>query len=331
MSERLKIGKQIEKSLVPYSIVITGSNNEQMYMSPTGDGFLYYNGSGYEFTNINFAGDPYYHVMYNTNGDNITESYVYQSDEGGGVMWLYYFDQSDTGKYEKITTGTGEFSIGIVNVSSYIHALQNITYDTVVSGLRVFTDVDGFDWKFNGDTSANGGNGNVILRFREGGWHFLSPQSGQAHAVYYNDGQDEVAYQGLATNNSSLFLRDVVIGTPSSYTDSEGVNPLPANTAEESCSLIFSSFFNNGVDTTWEFIKINGIADDALEDDSRLQIEFVRSGNTNIRFYGDGSLSTDEGITRYRMGAYSVGAPAADGYLSWVINGEVYQILVNKA
>lgn len=43
-----------------------------------------------------------------------------------------------------------------------------------------------------------------------------------------------------------------------------------------------------------------------------------------------GQISTDGGTTQWDLGAYSAGAPTADGYVSVVINGSTYKLLCDK-
>lgn len=105
MSERLKIGKQLEKSMTPWSVLITLDNNEGAYLPPGDNGQILTLNNGL----INWAdpaleinGTPGYLARFDGLGTNIEDSKIFDNTPNAGSTDIKIFDNNDIGTYLEI-------------------------------------------------------------------------------------------------------------------------------------------------------------------------------------------------------------------------------------
>lgn len=102
MAERVKIGKQLEKSINPWSTLITGDNNEGMYLPPGDSGQVLTMSSGI----INWAdpaleinGTPAYVARFDSLGTNIEDSKIFDNSANLAVTEVRIVDSTDDDTY----------------------------------------------------------------------------------------------------------------------------------------------------------------------------------------------------------------------------------------
>lgn len=102
MSERLKIGKQLEKSMTPWSVLITLDNNEGAYLPPGDNGQILTLNNGL----INWAdplleinGTPGYLARFDGLGTNIEDSKIFDNTPNTGYTDVRIYDDTTNGTY----------------------------------------------------------------------------------------------------------------------------------------------------------------------------------------------------------------------------------------
>jgi hypothetical protein len=171
--ERLKIGKQIEKSLAPGSLFITGLSNEGQYLAPgaEGDHFEIVNGfpTWATLTPFSLSGTDNYIARFNDAGDNVENSTMEDRSQLSGYtdIWIHGTDDvvlttPVVNKYSLTYTTTTDWTFG---VNGYIFGLWDSNnavygYDWINPAYRVYeqktgtylfrdTNTDGHLWDSN--------------------------------------------------------------------------------------------------------------------------------------------------------------------------------------
>ena len=137
MAERVKIGKQLEKSINPWSTLITGDNNEGMYLPPGDNGQILTLSNGL----INWAdpaleinGTPGYLAKFDGLGTNIEDSKVFDNTPDAGHTDIRIYDDNTNNTYLQILVRNDNYSyLGITDTPSFFMVLSdngdNYMYD----------------------------------------------------------------------------------------------------------------------------------------------------------------------------------------------------------
>lgn len=305
MAERVKIGKQLEKSINPWSTLITGDNNEGMYLPPGDSGQVLTMSSGI----INWAdpaleinGTPGYLARFDGLGTNIEDSKIFDNSPNAAFTDVRILDDTTNNTYIQFVSRNDSDSIlsfvdtpGVFTVADdgginymYDYCTPTVRYYGQKIGLHQFRDSSGVPLVNIGTTGSLGFSVSCVPdTYVSASFKATSNCAGISSATIPNTGTNNYVHRSEGLINS---FGDIQISnhTIPDYEDTEG-----------SDFLRFSSFttsFVNSTTTPFAFVVgqsykiVNYVAGDNFTNIANVQVGVTNT--TGCIFIATGTTPT---------------------------------------